>query len=106
MPRARKTFLDKLIDKYPNSHLLKRLISKLEEFFVMLNMYNKSNHNKIFKGLYIEKRKTCEVAEDNYIHQETVGLYARKDYSDLAKEFIKNDYVHGLKKAFFKELNL
>jgi len=106
MPRKRGTLLDKLLDKYPNHPLLKRLLDKMTEFFVLLDALDSSGHDKIFSALFIEGKKTCEVAEDNYIHEETIREYTRNDYSKVAKKMIQMDYVRGLKKTFGNDINL
>jgi len=104
MPRKRGALLDKLLNKYPNHPLLAKLIQELEKYYEMQSIDNTTNINKIFSALYLKRRKSIEVAEDNYIHQTTVCTYVDK-YSELAKKLILRNYIAGLKEAFASEIN-
>ena len=105
MPRKRGALLDKLLDKYPNHPLLEKLIAEMDKFFKLLSMYESSNCDEIFVSLCIQRKRSIEVAEDNYIHVKTVGVYVDR-YTTFAKQLIMQDFITGIKEVFGKYINL
>jgi len=106
MPRKRESFLDRLIEKYPNDELLNELLKTLQTFFELLSIYQSSIDKKLFSDLFIARKQTCEIAEEHFIHKDTLSRYAHGKYSELAKKLIKADYLQGLKAAFLEDVNL
>jgi len=106
MPRQRMSFLDILIAKYPDNVLLAMLIEEIYEYYRKDKYANGTVHGSVFFALFKEGNTSYDAARANYVHEDTAGEWARKKYSEFAKELIKADYIPGIKEAFEKDINL
>jgi len=101
MPRSRASFLDMLINKYPDNELLKKLVEEMATYYKIKKIKESIDYEGIFSELYRVQRKTySEIAAEFYVCGDTIKNYSRDEYSDLAKKLIQADYISGLKKQF------
>jgi hypothetical protein len=85
----RKGFLNELIEKDGGNNSVKRLLSKMLDYYEIYDLDHGTNHRKIFSELYIKRNKRYEeIANDNFIDLNTLIRYI-KSYNDLALKIIR-----------------
>jgi hypothetical protein len=85
----RKGFINELIEKESGDDDVKKLLSKMLDYYEIYDLAHETNHSKIFFDLYFERKKKYEeIANDNFIDSNTLSRYI-KSYNDLALRIIR-----------------
>jgi hypothetical protein len=84
-----KGFLNELIEKHGDNNNVKKLLSKMLDYYEIYDVIHKTNHYGIFYAVYIERLKSYEeISEKYFIQIDTLKRYI-KAYEYLAERLIE-----------------